>query len=489
MNLKQSAARGVFWTIAGRWGRQGFNIIFLGILSRLLGAPDFGLIALATSFVEFTKILVDQGFGSAIIQFEDLEEEYLSTSFWVHVFFSAILFAGGVTFSEGIAHLFSTPELSPVIKVMSYQILAYGIFTTQESLLTRDMRFHVLTIRSLISVVLGGLVGVFMAVMGYGVWALVGRALAGSLVNIVVLWSASSWRPRFLFSFSHLKKLFSFSMSLVGNNLVEKVRENIDSVLIGFFLGTTLLGYYSIAYKLIDTLNKIIMGVFRTVSLPVFSRLQLERDKLTTAYFQAAKVTSVVFFPAYIGVLMLASPLTIIVFGSEWGSSVPVIRWLALLGAVGTLFMYNYPILISLGKTGIAFQTNILDTALSVVGMLIGAKYGIVEVAIGRTVASILVIPVPFVIIMRLLGQRMSTYLLQLRPAILATITMATSVLLIQRLIPYGNDLLVLISSVLTGVLTYLAYLYLLERNLLIDITNLFVLAIPGNLSERITLS
>lgn len=484
--LKKRAAKGVFWSMATNWGRQLSNLVIVAVLSRFLDASEFGLVALALTFTEFVRIFIDSSFSSAIIQFQNLEEDHLSTGFWFNLLTSVFFAALGIAGSGLISSFYREPALAPIIMVMSVQIVMLSLVATQMALLKRELRFKTIAMRSFIANGAGGVVGIVMAVAGFGVWSLVGRTIVFELANIAFLWTVSKWRPKFIFSFPHLKQLFNFGINTLGIGFLQYFRENLDNLLIGYFLNASLLGYYSIAFRLIVAFDRVIAGIFRTISLPVFSRLQSEPERLKRAFFDATQMTSILSFAAYTGVLLLSKPIILTLYGEPWLASVPVMRWLAVLGIIKTLFIFNGSMLVSLGKPAWNLAIELVDTLLSSIGIILGVKFGIVGVAIGRSLASAIVTPAPMIIIMRLLNERIKNYLKILTPAIVATALMSAIVLVARSLLPLSNPVLTLGVFSAIGGGSYLGFLYLRERELLLKLIDFALLALPDRLRARL---
>jgi PST family polysaccharide transporter len=475
----------VFWVFAQQWGRQLINLVMLGILSRLVGAVEFGLIALVVALLEFSKPLLDQGFSAAIIQFKDLTKEHLDTAFWVNMTLATIATAISFFLAGPLAEFYDTPQLKPVMQVMSFEIISYGLVSTQAALLNREMRFEVLAYRSFITTTSSGIIGIVLAVRGFGVWSLVARSMFSAVLNVIVLWTAAKWRPGLSFSIQHLRELFSFGVKLLGAELIGKVRRYADNFLIGYFFDPVALGYYSIGFKLVDTIQQVILGVFKTVSLPVFSEVQSERERLAKGYFEATKITSLVFYSGFVMVILQAEPLINIVFGPDWDASVPIMQWLAVYGMASTLIVYNQSLLVSVGRAGWAFWLSFSGALLALIGIVVGARFSIVGVAAGKSLAGLLLLPVSIGLILRILDRKFSEYASMLRPILVGTGVMAVVVGSVIRLVVGSSDLVVLAAGSVAGGVTYLAVIYFWDREALLKTYQLVVLALPRRAFRR----
>src|SRR5919106_1377792 len=370
MSLRQKAVKGLFWSVVQKWGRAGLTTITFIILSRLLAPEAFGLVALATAFTVFIELFLDQGFGSAIVQREELEPEHLDTAFWLNVLTSILMTVGLIAASGLLGALFEQPRLTSVLQWLSITLILSGLSSTQISILQRKLAFKEFAIRSMVANAVGGIVGISMAFAGYGVWSLVGQDLAGGLVRVVVLWRASDWRPGFKVSKRHYKELVTFGASIVGNNALNVLMKSSDDLLIGYFLGPTLLGFYTIGYQLLVIIIRLVTEVTNSVAFPAFSRIQHQPERMRNAFYKVTQYTSVFAFPVFIGLAALAPEIVPAVFGEKWAPSIPVMQVLALIGILQSVLFFNGSVIKASGKPSWQLGIMFLNAACSVIGFL-----------------------------------------------------------------------------------------------------------------------
>lgn len=238
-NLKQKAVRGVFWSLVEKLGSQGTQFITFLVLARLLAPESFGLISLANIFVHFIQALVDSGFSDAIIQRKRLEEDHLNTAFWTNLGVGTVLSLTGVFTAGAIAAFFKQPGLTPIVAWLSLNVLINSFASTQQAIFRRQLNFRGLAQRKVFGLVAGGIVGVTMAFLGYGVWSLVCQTLVGNTLGTLLLWRISDWRPQLKFSAKHLQDLASYGVNVIGIGILVFVTRRVDDFLIGYFLGPT----------------------------------------------------------------------------------------------------------------------------------------------------------------------------------------------------------------------------------------------------------
>jgi O-antigen/teichoic acid export membrane protein len=487
IDLKQKALKGVFWSGAQMWGGRAISFIIFAMLSHLLTPQAFGLVAMASLFIIFVQTFQDQGFGDAIVQRADLQPEHLDTAFWTNMLMGSLLALISFILSGFIAELFRQPQLTPIIRWLSLSFIFAALSSTQQAILRRKLAFRELAIRSLLAITAGGVIGVALAFLGFGVWSLVAQDLVYGVVEVVVLWRVSRWRPGLRFSTKHFRDLFSFGINIIGINILNFINGHVDDLLIGYFLGPTLLGFYTVAYKLLGTMLDLFTSVTNSVAFPTFSRLQNEPDRLRRAFYQAIHYTSLISFPAFIGMAAVAPELIPVLFGPQWTLSIPVLRVLAFIGILQSIFYFHNSLVIALGKPSWRLRMVLLNAVLNVIGFAFAVQYGIVAVAVSYVVRGYLVSPIEFWMVHKLAQINLRTYLYQFLGPSLGTLAMTATILVIAYLT--GNETsiqLQLALFVLSGGLVYLIIVQLVEPSLYRQLLSLVRLVLPARLFPRV---
>jgi O-antigen/teichoic acid export membrane protein len=481
MSLRKKAAKGIVWSVIQKWGREGLSFVVFTILARLLVPDAFGLVTLAYVYIEFVEIFLDQGLSAAIVQRTDLEREHLNTAFWINVLIGVVLAAGTVVAAGSIAALFKEPRLAPVMKWLSLDFILTALSSTQMAILQRNLAFKSLAARSMIAKFMGGIAGVSMALAGFGVWSLVGQKLVSGVAGVIVLWKASDWQPGFKVSREHYKELFNFGVSVAGNNILKVLVRRSDDFLIGYFLGPTLLGFYTIGYRLLLVVIRLVTGIINAVAFPTFSRLQQNPKKLLKAFYKVTQYTSLLALPVFLGLAILAPELVPAVFGEQWLPSVPVMQVLAFSGILQSVTAFNRSIMRASGKPNWELGIMTLTAAFSVIGFLIAVKWGIVAVAVSYVIVGYLLAPIDYVAIRKLLSIDFKNYLGQFVAPLSASMVMVASVELLKRVVVFQglHPYLQLAIYVLAGALAYLLLIWLMARSLSWQVLELVNLALP----------
>jgi O-antigen/teichoic acid export membrane protein len=207
--LQRRMARGLTWTLIDTWGSQLLGLVIFTILANKLAPEDFGLVALAAVFVSLGQLFVDQGLGDAIVQRPILTRRQIDTAFWVSIATGTLLTIAGYLVAGPIARFLNEPDLEQIIQVLSIIFVLVALSSIQLGILRRELDFRGLAIRKLLAIGLGGAVGVWMALAGYGAWALVGQQVGMAVVTVVAMWAVSPWRPGFSLSREDFRSLLA----------------------------------------------------------------------------------------------------------------------------------------------------------------------------------------------------------------------------------------------------------------------------------------
>lgn len=382
---------GLGWKAVSQIVFQSTSVLVMLTLVRLLGPRDYGLAMMVLVFSAFVFILSDLALGTTLIQRRSISDADLSTVFWTNVVAGALFTAAGVAASGAIADFYGEPELKPLVAVLSLSFLVSSIGTTQNALLVRKMDFRSVELRRIAGWIAGGAVGVTLAALGSGPWAIVAQQLVIAAVSTALVWRFSSWRPSPVYSLDSLRAIAGFSANVFGTNLLERLRFNTDRLLVGRVLGASALGVYSFGFTIV------LFPVYRLgspvaeVLLPVLSRLQDDGERLAAVWLRAVRYVAGVIVPALVGLIVVAPDLVDVVLDDEWEDAARVVQLLAVVGIVGSLQFLNGIVLQALDRTRMLLAWSTTAFAATLVALGIGLRYGIVTVAAAVAVSTTLV--------------------------------------------------------------------------------------------------
>ncbi|ADQ84969.1 MOP flippase family protein [Methylovorus sp. MP688] len=371
----------VRWVGISQASKILFQLASMAILARLLPPSDYGVMAMASVVTTLAGMLREMGTGTAIIQKQELTPEVMSTVFWLNMAMGTVLGLVLWLTSPLIAIFFKEPQLVGVLTLMAIIFPISSSTTVHQALLERSSKFKVLTIMDLMTQAAGLGVAIIAALNGAGVYSFVIPAIVTSLISSVWLWSHSGWNPRLLWSTHEFKVLLHFTGNLTAFNFVNYFSRNADSMVIGRMLGSVALGTYSMAYKLMLFPVQNLTWVVNRVLLPTLSRLQNNKDEAKTLYLKSLNMIVTLTAPMMVGLWVLREPFVAVAFGPKWTAVVAILAWLAPVGLIQSAVSTTGTVFTAYGKTNLMFKLGLLGTVINVTSFLIGAQYGLVELA------------------------------------------------------------------------------------------------------------
>ena len=243
-----------------------------------------------------------------------------------------LLTAVGIGLSWPSAWFFHEPALQPVAMALSLNFVVGSLSAAQTAMAQRELRFRELALRDISASLIGGGVGITLAAMGFGVWSLVAQSLVSSFASAVLIWPLSAWRPRISqYSGALLREMWPYSSQLFLFNVFKSFVQNLDRILLGHFLGSTAVGLYVFAYRLVVQPISTLVGAVGTYLFPFLSRLQEDRDAMRRAYGDAMRWLAVIALPAAVLCALAAPSIVPLIWGERWVAAVPLIQVMGLL--------------------------------------------------------------------------------------------------------------------------------------------------------------
>ena len=435
------------------------------ILARLLAASDFGLVGMATVVTGFVALFNDLGTSSAVIHRKDLAQPLLSSVFWVNIGFGALATATLYFLSSFFAALYHETRVEPLLQTLSASFFISSLGIVHQSLLVRELAFRKLAKLEIASALCGSLVGITGALMGYGVWSLVGQTLANTLCSSILLWLSCKWRPNLAFAPREVLAISGYSLNLTGYNIFNYFVRKADFFLIGRFLGAESLGFYSLAYNIMLYPIQNISSVVGRVLFPLFSHIQEDDSRFRNAYLQVTTAIAMITFPIMFGLWSLARPLVLAVFGPKWEPVALLLMVLAPVGLLHSIATTVGSIYQAKGRTGALFTWGVVSGFLAVTSYIIGLQWGLVGVASSYAVFSFLLIYPCFAIPFKFIELPVSAFVRVIWRPMACSILMLAVVFATVFLVPAGtSDAMLLGIAIPAGMLAYAAATWLLNR-------------------------
>lgn len=389
-DIKSKVMTGLFWKFGERISAQLVTFIVSIVLARLLSPEDYGAIAMVTVFITFANVFVVNGFGNALIQKKEADNIDFSSVFYFNIVFSIILYCILFALAPYIADFYNMKILSMVLRVLGLRVIIAGINSVQQAYVSRHMLFKRFFWSTLFGTVLSGIVGIVMAYMGFGVWALVAQYLTNTSIDTIVLWFTVRWRPNFVFSFSRMKKMFSYGWKLLCSGILDTGYNQLRSLIIGKIYSSSELAYYD---KGQQYPNLIVININTSISSVLFPAISQEQDnksRVKDMTRRAIKTSSYIMWPLMIGLAVIAEPLISLMLTDKWLPCVPYLQIACFTYGFWPIHTANLEAMKALGRSDLFLKLEIIKKVIGILILIIAMRYGVMAIALSSIMATII---------------------------------------------------------------------------------------------------
>ena len=389
MNLKQKTKEGLFWKFAEQFSNYGVQFIIGIIMARLLSPSDYGITALPAVFIAIAGVFTNAGFSDALVRKTELKEEDLSTAFFYSLGVGALCYVILFFASPWIADFYKTPVLEPLMRVTALSFILTPLRTPQNVLLRRRLNFKTPAKISVIVTVLSGVVGIVMAYIGYGVWALVISGLFANVFGLLMIVYMVRWYPKSGWSKESFRYLWGYGNKMMASGLLDTLYRNITPVIVGKFFSTADLGVYNRAQGYASLPSSNIHAVVREVSFPVLSKMQDDDERLLFNYRRMIKLSAFIVFPLMMILAALARPLIIVMITEKWEACIILLQLMCFSKMWYPVHALNLNILTVKGRTDLFLKLEIAKKILGLIVICGALPFGLVAFCAAQIVSSL----------------------------------------------------------------------------------------------------
>lgn len=475
MNLKQKTISGFTWSFIESIIGQGITFFVGIILARLLSPQEFGLIGMLTIFIALSQLLTDSGFSHALIRKQNCTQQDYSTVFYFNIVLGISLYILLFIAANTISIFFREPILKPLIRVIGLAIIINSFTIIQNTLLTKQINFKLQAKISVVSFFISGIISIYMAYTGWGVWSLVALTLFKYSINSVLLWFWNKWKPLWCFSKKSFVELFSFSGKLFVTQLIDALYRNLYYVIIGKYFSAAELGYYTRAEQFQSLPSVNLQGIIGRVSYPVLATMQNDTPRLRDTYKKLIRSTMLITFVLMLGMAASAKPMILSLVGEKWEPCIIYLQLLCFVGIFYPLSALNLNILYVKGRSDLALQIEIIKKMLFVPVFVLAVMWGIKIMILSMIILSLIGSFINSYWSGRLIGYSFFEQIKDITPSFLIAAAMSLVVLIEGCIIPLPAFPLFIIQLVSGALLTlglceglrYKDYLYM--KNIIND--------------------
>lgn len=386
-NLKQKMLDALTWTTVDRFGQQAVQFVIGLILARLLTPNDYGILGMVMVFVTLSTVLVDGGFGQALIRKTDANESDFNTVFYFNIGISILLYIFLYFMAPYIAIFFNEPPLVSISRVIFIAILLNSLYLIPVAKMVRNLDFKNGAKINLFSVTCSGITGVTLAFNGFGVWALVAQQVLFHFFRMISLHFFVRWKPKLQFSFKVIREFWSFSINLMGTSILNVIFSYIYVLILGKYYQKSDVGLYTQANKLNETTNTSFMMILVGSTYSLLVKIQNEDERFRRIYREIVKKTSIITFPIMLVLIVVAHPLIFVLLTEKWILAVPYFQMLCLATLFGPLYTLNINALNARGKSKVTFRLELIKKSLILLSVAVCFHFGIIAMLWGYVLA------------------------------------------------------------------------------------------------------
>lgn len=466
MSLRKHTVTGVFWMVLGTGGQTLFQFVLFIVLARALGPEAFGVVGIATAFIDISNLMGRAGLTEVLVQRQEMTDEELDTAFWSSFAIGTLLTLAMFFGAQSLADLFKVPELKIVMQILSPMSLLFAAGTVYEAKLRRSFGFRAIAARNVSATMVSGTIAMVMALTGFGVFSLVAQRLTYYIWYIIAILVATRWLPSPRFRWRIALDQLNSGLAVSLSSLLGTGNQRVLDLIVGYFVGAQGLGYLRIAWRGIDLLLELSIRPVTTVTLTSLARLQNDRPALIQAYLRLVHMTAVFIYPLFVGAAIVAPELLTLMFGTKWQASIPLMQILAQIAFFVPLLYYKTNALMAIGLMWQVLLINVVEFVLSASVGVVAAQYGVEGAAIGNVIRMLLATPVILFALKAWVGIPIGrTIGVAVYPAI-ATAVMAGVLILLRPHLGSVHPVAILAIMSAGGFVTYAAAILALDREL-----------------------
>ena len=389
-SLKDKTIKGVAWSGIDNVASFGVSFVVSIILARILSPDDYGLLGLTAIFTAVCTALINGGFTTALIRKKDASDDDYNTAFIVNLGMSLLLYVVIYLCSPFIADFFNRQELIALTRVSSLGMIVGALALVQQTRLTKRIDFKTQTKITIVASVISGIIGITMALLKFGVWALVVPQLSSQILRTVFLWMANKWVPKLEFSPKSFHELFGFGWKMMASRVLDTIWKELYQVVVGKFYSPATLGQYTRAKGFSQLFSSNLTSVIQRVTYPVLSNIQDDKDRMISAYRRIIKTTMFITAISMFSLGAISEPLIYCLIGPKWHEASTYLPLICVVGSFYPLHAINLNMLQVQGRSDLFLGLEIVKKIIGIAPLAVCYFYGVMPMLYVTLVTSVI---------------------------------------------------------------------------------------------------
>ncbi len=460
------------WKFMEKGSAQVVSFIISIVLARLIEPSAYGTLALATIIISILQVFIDSGLGIALVQKKEADDLDFSSVFFCNIAICAVMYMVLYFVAPAISAFYNTSELTGLIRVSGLMIIVAGIRSIQQAYVERTMQFKKFFLSTLSATLCSGAVGLVLAYLGFGVWALVALNLTNVIVGTIVLWYAVKWRPKLQFSVKRMKPLLHFGWKVLGSGLVMVIYANLRQLLVGKFYTTSDLAYYNKGNSLPNVIVPTIQSSITSVLLPAIAKKQTDHEQVKTMTGNAVAALSCVLWPMMVGLAACSEVFIRVVLTDKWLPAVQFMQIFCIEAAIWPISSVYVNTIRAIGRSDLDLKIQVTVRIIGITSLFLAIAAGPMAIAICAFACSCVELIILIAVNRSVLKYSIRGQLGSFAPFAVLSFLMGAAVYAVGKL--KINMIILLGLQILTGIIVYAVLILLFRKNMILTMRSLF---------------
>lgn len=452
---KKQLTSGFVFTFLEKIGAQGVSFIVSIVLARLLLPSEYGLLAISLIFVQLCDVIVTYGFSNSLIVKRDSDNIDFSTCFYFSILISTLLYIAVWFSAPIIERFFNLTLLASVIRVLALRLPIVAVNSVQQAYVSKHMKFKLFFYGTLSGAIMSGIVGISLAYLGFGVWALVGQSLTNTIVNTLVLWILVKWRPIIAFSFRRLKFIYDYGWKILVTGLIDTFYSQLRDLVIGKKYSPSELAFYNRGMQFPTLGINIIEPSFSTVLFPALARVNNDPYIMLGLMRKMIQLASYIFFPFFILLACIAKPLILILLTEKWFASVIFLQLGCIAFLLRPIQVINTTLIRASGRSDLLLKLDVIKKLIGIILLVVSIPFGIIAIVWSFILTNYISTIINIYPNKKIYKYGFKNQLLDILPNLIISLLMGTIIWPIQYILCINNTVL-LIFQVFSGMIIYI---------------------------------